>query len=87
MLGFFVCGCPNVTAFFLQAIGSLVESLAVSLSRQVFFLIPFALLLSAHFGMDGALGAAPVADGLAFLLAALLLKRELRGWKKKNMIA
>jgi hypothetical protein len=28
-----------------------------------------------------------VADVLAFLLAALLLKRELRGWKKKNMTA
>ena len=87
MLGFFVYGLPNVTASFFQAIGSPVKSLAVSLSRQVFFLIPFALLLSAHFGMDGALGAAPVADVLAFLLAALLLKRELRGWKKKSMIA
>ena len=87
MLGFFVYGLPNVTASFFQAIGSPVKSLMVSLSRQVIFLIPFALLLSAHFGMDGALGAAPVADVLAFLLAALLLKRELRGWKKKNMIA
>ncbi len=85
MLGFFVYGLPNVTASFFQAIGSPVKSLMVSLSRQVIFLIPFALLLSAHFGMDGALGAAPVADVLAFLLAALLLKRELRGWKKKNM--
>ena len=87
MLGFFVYGLPNVTASFFQAIGSPVKSLMVSLSRQVIFLIPFALLFSAHFGMDGALGAAPVADVLAFLLAALLLKRELRGWKKKNMIA
>ena len=87
MMGFFVYGLPNVTASFFQAIGSPVKSLAVSLSRQVIFLIPFALLLSAHFGMDGALGAAPVADVLAFLLAALLLKRELRGWKKKNMTA
>jgi len=87
MLGFFVYGLPNVTASFFQAIGSPVKSLMVSLSRQVIFLIPFALLLSAHFGMDGALGAASVADVLAFLLAALLLKRELRGWKKKNMIA
>ena len=76
-----------MTASFFQAIGSPVKSLMVSLSRQVIFLIPFALLFSAHFGMDGALGAAPVADVLAFLLAALLLKRELRGWKKKNMIA
>lgn len=49
MLGFFVYGLPNVTASFFQAIGSPVKSLMVSLSRQVIFLIPFALLLSAAF--------------------------------------
>lgn len=87
MLGFFVYGLPNVTASFFQAIGSPAKSLAVSLSRQVLFLIPLALLLSARFGMDGALGAAPVADVLAFLLAILLLHKELRGWKKKGILA
>lgn len=87
MLGFFVYGLPNVTASFFQAIGSPTKSLTVSLSRQVVFLIPLALLLSARFGMDGALGAAPIADGLTFLLAVCLLWRELRGWKKKGMVA
>lgn len=86
MLGFFVYGLPNVTASFFQAIGSPGKSLAVSLSRQVVFLIPLSLLLSARFGMDGALGAAPVADGLTFLLAVFLLWQELRGWKKKGMV-
>lgn len=87
MLGFFVYGLPNVTASFFQAIGSPAKALAVSLSRQVLFLIPLALVLSARFGMDGALGAAPVADAAAFLLAVVLLRKELNGWKKKGILA
>ncbi|MBQ7103151.1 MAG: MATE family efflux transporter, partial [Anaerotignum sp.] len=73
MAGFFVFGLPNVTSSFFQAIGSPKKALVVSLSRQVFFLIPLALVFSARFGLDGALGAAPVADLLTFLLALTLL--------------
>lgn len=87
MLGFFVYGLPNVTSSFFQAIGSPTKALTVSLSRQVFFLIPLALLLSSRFGMDGALGAAPIADGLTFLLAVTLLLKEGKGWKEKGMIS
>ncbi len=86
MLGFFVYGLPNVISSFFQAIGIPKKALAVSLSRQVLFLIPLALLLSFRFGLDGALAAAPVADILTFLLAAFLLKLELADWKKKEMI-
>ncbi|MGN0135715.1 MATE family efflux transporter [Anaerotignum sp.] len=87
MLGFFVYGLPNVTSSFFQAIGSPAKALTVSLSRQVFFLIPLALLLSSRFGLDGALGAAPIADGLTFLLAVALLGKELKGWKEKGMVS
>lgn len=78
MLGFFVYGVPNVAASFFQAIGKPMKALAAALSRQVVFLIPLATLLSARYGVDGALGAAPIADGLAFLLAMGLLKGEVR---------
>lgn len=87
MLGFFVYGLPQVTASFFQAIGSPAKSLLVSLSRQILFLIPLAILLSASFGLDGALGAAPIADGAACLLGAALLWAELRHWKKIGRIA
>ncbi|MBQ9091304.1 MAG: hypothetical protein IJY52_03420 [Anaerotignum sp.] len=49
--------------------------------------ISLALILSSRFGLNGALGAAPVADVLTFLLALFLLVKELKGWKKKNMIS
>ena len=87
MAGFFVFGLPNVTSSFFQAIGNPKKALVVSLSRQVFFLIPLALILSSRFGLNGALGAAPVADVLTFLLALFLLVKEIKGWKKKNMIS
>ena len=86
MLGFFVYGLPNVTASFFQAIGNPSKALAVSLSRQVLFLIPLALFLSSRFGLDGALVAAPIADVLTFLLASVLLMKELQSWKKKGML-
>ena len=87
MAGFFVFGLPNVTSSFFQAIGNPKKALVVSLSRQVFFLMPLAVLLSSCFGLDGALGAAPVADVLTFALALTLLVKELKGWKKQGMIS
>ncbi|MBR5123201.1 MAG: MATE family efflux transporter [Anaerotignum sp.] len=87
MAGFYVFGLPNVTSSFFQAIGNPKKALVVSLSRQVIFLIPLALLLSSCFGLDGALGAAPLADILTFALALTLLVKEIKGWKKKNMIS
>ncbi len=87
MLGFFVYGPPQVTSSFFQAIGKPAKALLVSLSRQVIFLIPLALVLSARFGIDGALGAAPAADVLTFLLAGTLLWRELRSWKKQGIVS
>jgi hypothetical protein len=37
--------------------------------------------------VDGALGAAPVADILTFILALTLLVMEIRSWKKNGMIS
>ena len=84
MAGFFVYGVPNVAASFFQAIGNAGRARLVSLSRQVFFLIPLALMLSSRFGLDGALLAAPAADILTFVLAALLLRKELHSWQEEK---
>lgn len=86
MLGFFVYGLPQVTASFFQAIGKPMKALTISLSRQVLFLIPLALLLSARFGLDGALAAAPLADILTFGLGGGFLLRELHIWRKQEWI-
>lgn len=86
MLAFFLYGPPQVTASFFQAVGKPGKSLLVALSRQIVFLIPFALILSKSFHLNGALFAAPLADTLAFLLAMILISFEFRSWKKSGFL-
>lgn len=86
MAAFFVYGIPITAAAFFQALGKPLRSMTVSLSRQVVFLIPLALLLSAKFGLMGALIAAPVADALCFIVAAAALFAELRAWRAGGLL-
>ena len=50
------------------SIGKPLKGALLSLTRQVFFVIPLILVLPLIFGIDGVLYAGPVADGGAFLL-------------------
>jgi len=45
----------------------------------VAFLIPATLILPFYLGVEGALWAGPVADGLAFMLSAVILATQ---WKR-----
>ena len=58
MAAFFLYGLHMVTASFLQGIGKPQKALCIPVVRQAVVLIPAAFLLSARFGMDGALWAA-----------------------------
>lgn len=74
----FLNGFQTVAAIFFQSIGKPVVSGAISLSRQIVFLVPAVMLLCAAIGIMGVLWAGPVADGLAFVLALVLMLRQLR---------
>ena len=50
----------------------------LSLTRQVFFLIPLIFLLPLHFGIFGVLLAGPIADFIAFVVSVLLVSREFK---------
>lgn len=52
--------------------------LLLSLTRQVFFLIPLILLLPLHFGIFGILLAGPIADFIAFVVSVLLAFRTFK---------
>ena len=67
---------------FFAAIGKPVRGVLLSLTRQVFFLVPLILILPLFFGLDGILYAAPIADFIAFVTSAAVMRRELRGLKK-----
>lgn len=86
MLAFFLYGAHMTTASFFQGIGKPMHSLLIPLVRQGVFLIPLALLLSSRFGLDGALGAVPIADTLAFVLSMLLIRMEFSAWRKQGRL-
>ncbi len=79
----FLNGFQAVAAIFFQSIGKSVLSGAISLSRQIVFLIPAVIILCSCIGVKGVLWAGPVADGLAFILALILILAEI---KKMNCL-
>lgn len=74
-------GFQTVAAIYLQAIGKPVKSAVVTLSRQIIFLVPAAVLLPMALGVTGVLWSGPVADGLAFILALALILYEMNKLK------
>ena len=75
-------GFQTVAAIYLQAIGKLIKSAVVTLSRQIVFLVPVALLLPKAMGVVGVLWAGPTADALAFILALAMIVYEMKKLKK-----
>lgn len=75
-------GFQTVAAIYLQAIGKPIKSAVVTLSRQIVFLVPVALLLPKAMGVFGVLWAGPTADALAFILALAMIVYEMKKLKK-----
>ncbi|MDV2683394.1 MATE family efflux transporter [Alkalihalophilus lindianensis] len=75
-LGFFVVGVQVVAGGLYQALGKPKPALILSLSRQILFLIPLVLILPHFFGVSGVWMAFPIADGLSFVLATVLLYKD-----------
>lgn len=77
-------GVQIPSGIFFQAIGKSTKSAILSLSRQIVILIPSMIILSHAYGIIGVLSAGPVADGLAFILAVILLVKETRSLKENS---
>ncbi|WP_295717573.1 MATE family efflux transporter [uncultured Oscillibacter sp.] len=71
-------GVQLLSSNFFTAIGKALKGLLLSLTRQVFFLIPLILILPLWFGISGVLLAGPIADFIAFVVSASLVHREFR---------
>ena len=82
-----VNGVQLLSSNFFTAIGKALKGLLLSLTRQVFFLIPLILILPLKFGIFGVLLAGPIADFIAFVLSVVLISREFKrlSAKKPNM--
>ena len=68
----------KVSSIFLQSMGRPLQSTLLSLARDVVFFVPALLFLAPRYGVEGMLWAAPIADVLAGILAALLVASEMR---------
>ena len=73
-----VNGFQIVSSIFFQSIGKALISGLLSFSRQIIFLIPATIILCSCIGLNGVLWAGPVADGLAFILAIILIIWQIR---------
>ena len=60
---------------FLQAMGKVVESTALSMIREIVFGVGLALLLPVFFGLDGVLYSMPLSDILTFVLTVYLIRK------------
>ena len=80
-------GIQIASGIFFQAIGKPSKSAFLTLSRQILFFIPSAIILSSIFNVMGVLYAGPVADGLAFIIATVLLVIEVKKLGKEPKVS
>ena len=73
-----VNGVQLLSSNLFTAIDKASKGLLLSLTRQVFFLIPLILVLPLKFGLFGVLLAGPIADFIAFVASVLLVWREFK---------
>lgn len=78
----FFNGFQVVTAIFFQSIGKPLTSGIISFSRQIIFLIPAVIIWCSCIGLNGVLYAGPTGDGLAFILALVLILIEMKKLNK-----
>lgn len=77
----FLNGIQPMSCGFFTSIGKAKLGIVVSLTRQVFFLLPLILIFPAFMGIDGVMYAGPIADGAAAVVAIGYAVRELRMMK------
>lgn len=76
----FIVGAQIFCAQFFPSIGKGGVGTVVSLSRQVFLLLPLVIIFPLIWGIDGVLWAGPIADGLSGVLALFLVWKEMKKW-------
>lgn len=66
------------TFIYLQAMGKAVESMLISMMREIVFGVLLPIILPRMFGLDGLLYSFPVADILTFVIAVIVIRRTYR---------
>lgn len=89
---FFIVGFQMVTGNFFTSLGMAKKAIFMSLTRQVLFLVPFALLFpiiptldGGIWGINGVWWSLPVSDTVSAIVAAWLLIRQLRIFRQMHL--
>jgi Na+-driven multidrug efflux pump len=83
MLVFFVVGSQAVITHFFQSIGKVKVSIFLSLSRQLFLLLPMAFVFPLMWGLDGVWYSMPASDFGSFMMTIPLLMWYMKKFKKQ----
>jgi Na+-driven multidrug efflux pump len=83
MLVFFVVGSQAVITHFFQSIGKVKVSIFLSLSRQLFLLLPMAFVFPLMWGLDGVWYSMPASDFGSFMMTIPLLIWYMKKFKKQ----
>ncbi len=75
-----------IGASFYQALGKGIPALLLTLTKQLFFLTPFAIVLPPIFGLEGIWYAFPIADVLSAAVCFYYLRRGVRKLKEEEML-
>ena len=86
-LAFPLIGFQIMSGNLFQAIGKPFQAGFLALVRQIFLFVPFIIIFPKFFGLPGIYASAPVSDVIAFLLAALLVTRQMRTLRKLEQAA
>ena len=81
-----VIGFQMVTSNFFQSIGMAKKAIILSLSRQVMILIPCLIVLPLFLGADGVWFSMPISDAAASVIAAVMLYRQFKQFKKRSAV-
>jgi len=79
---FWMVGFQIVSTNFLQSIGRVGFSIALSLARQVIFLLPIMYFMVRHFELDGLWASFPTSDVCATIVTSVLIIIEFRTIKR-----
>lgn len=74
----------KMTSIFFQAVGKPIQAVISSMIRDIICFIPLILILPKSLGVEGILFAAPIADFIAMIVAAILTIAFLRSMKTEQ---
>lgn len=74
----FINNLQPLSSNFFTSIGNPKKGVFLSLTRQIIFLLPLTVVFPLFIGIDGIMYAGPIADFLAAVVSAVLLRKELK---------